>query len=236
MKQNGFLPGFPIQLFFFVTIPLLLIGLSSCSGSDDSVRDDSEAIVDTAAMRADVNALRSEQISLRQQLEKSRQDNRALTARIAELETQLTEARDASGGSPMKVDVVTSTTGLSSAQGNPLYERGLSFFMARKYDDAIIAFREFLNGGVPSTLEDNSHYWIGECYFAKKNYRAAIEEFTRVAGVAGTDKADDALMMLGQCYTAQGETAKARQQYERIVNEYPLSTYAPKANAKLGKR
>jgi tol-pal system protein YbgF len=235
LEACGFRIAHHIAVGLLLTLSLLV---AACSGSDESSRDDSRPAVDTAAMRKTVETLRSENQSLKSQLEKARQDNRALTAHAAELETQLNEFQGKDTGSqdgmPMKVNVVKGTSGLPSAEGNPLYERGLSFFMARKYDDAIGAFREFLSSGVPSTLEDNSHYWIGECFYAKKNFRAAIEEFAIVAGVQGTDKADDALIMLGQSHLSLGNKNMARQYFERLIRDYPASPFLTTAKTRLG--
>ena len=106
-----------------------------------------------------------------------------------------------------------------------LYERALSAYYDRQYEDAHGLFAQFLEAIPGGDLADNAQYWIGECEYGKKNYNAALDAFHRVFQYEKTEKDDDAQFMLGQCYFYMGNLDNALDEFNRLKIDYPKSEY-----------
>lgn len=208
------------------------LAVAGC-GSSEETQEGATTAADPALLQQKVDQLQTANDSLRMQLEKVRQDNRALTARAAELETQLGER---ASSSPAATSQETPRdTGTATPTVYPLYERGLSLFMGRSFTASIEAFEAMLRAGTPPDLEDNCHYWIGECLYAQKKYAEAIVRFIETVAYAGSDKADDAQIMIAQSYAAMGNKERARIEYQKLIDTYPQSPFVKLAQAKLAK-
>src|SRR5437868_3984351 len=86
------------QKFFHALITaiagLSIIMLSGCSSSDEAERDRTVTPPATALMTKEINDLKAENGSLKDQVSRLQQENRTLTARVAEMETQLAEPKE----------------------------------------------------------------------------------------------------------------------------------------------
>jgi len=219
-----------------LSLTILSFILTACGSSEETETSSGTPAVGTLAMRHELDSVKAENLALQDQIEKSRQDNRALTARAAELETQLSDAHGArSDAPPMQVSVNPPKSELSPGEGNPLYERGLSLFMGRRYMEATQAFEEFLRLAAPEVLQDNAQYWIGECLYAQRKYTAAIDAFRLVLSFSNGDKADDAQMMIAQSCAALGKKKQAKEEFEKLIASYPNSPFVKLAKARLAK-
>jgi tol-pal system protein YbgF len=112
------------------------------------------------------------------------------------------------------------------------YDRGLNNFRKRNYKNAIAYFDTLLKSDLETNLKVNVIYWLGESYFALKQYDKAIEYFNYVAQTKSA-KTPDALYMLGRCYAALGKIKEAKEYMNRVVKEYPKSPVAKKAKDRL---
>lgn len=115
------------------------------------------------------------------------------------------------------------------------YQAALNEYYNRNYQTAIQMFEELLAKNETNSLSDNCRYWIGECYYGLKNYNQAIIEFTKVFSFNKSNKADAAQLKIGLCYLRLGDQVRARQELERLVNDYPKSEYVSKAEQFLSK-
>ena len=61
-----------------------------------------------------------------------------------------------------------------------LYRTALDSFTQENYQRAILEFEEFVANHPDHDLADNAQYWIGECYYAQKNFESAVREFEKV--------------------------------------------------------
>ncbi|MDZ7375108.1 MAG: tol-pal system protein YbgF [candidate division KSB1 bacterium] len=115
------------------------------------------------------------------------------------------------------------------------YQNALSEYYNRNYKLAIQLFEELLARYPNTSLSDNCRYWIGESYYALGNFNQAIIEFTKVFSFANSNKLDDAQLKLGLCYLRLGDRERARQEFERLISDYPNSEYVTKAQQYLSK-
>ena len=212
--------------FIIVLFGLLLIG---CSASEETAKESTPPPQPSASemMQKEISTLKTENASLKQQLTKIEQDNRAATARVAELETQLTELKERQTVTPPP------SPKLNITNPHEVYQDGLGKFRARNYEEAALAFQSILDGGAPEGLEDNCTYWLGECAYGAKKYKEAIEHFHKVLSFSRSAKKDDAQIMIANSYFAMGNKAKAKEEYNKLIDKYPASPYVKTAKAKL---
>ncbi|OQX88722.1 hypothetical protein B6D60_01365 [candidate division KSB1 bacterium 4484_87] len=115
------------------------------------------------------------------------------------------------------------------------YQAALQEYYNRNYKTAIKLFEELLAIDSSNSLADNCRYWIGESYYGLGNYNQAIIEFTKVFSFAKSNKMADAQLKIGLCYLRLGDRARAAEEFQRLINDYPDSEYVDKARAFLAK-
>lgn len=179
---------------------------------------------------------------LREQVSALAAENRSLAARVAVLEAN---QRQAAAPAAEQEQPSLSQTAPSAARpvpqrkvtqvqtGDVTYDAALGVFKRHAYSDAIDQFRYLLSHDVKPDLVDNCHYWIGEALFQLKQYDQATEEFQKVLDFAGSDKTDDARLMLGNSFAAQGKKDAARRVYGELIQQSPSSSAAKRASVKL---
>ena len=114
------------------------------------------------------------------------------------------------------------------------FDDGVRAFVDRNYDDAIQYFRDFIHRSSSSAYADDAQYWIGESYLRKGLYSNAIKEFNQVVLRYGSgDRSAAALLKLAKVFTKIGDGVDARLSLQKLVNRYPGSQEAARANALL---
>ncbi len=114
------------------------------------------------------------------------------------------------------------------------YRAAVELVKAGSYADALAALRAFVQRYPRHDYADNAQYWIGEVFYAQKDYVRALAEFRRVVEVYPRgNKVPDALLKVGYCYQATGQGEKARAVLEQVVNLYPKSEPAALAAKRL---
>ena len=114
------------------------------------------------------------------------------------------------------------------------YRAAVDLVKAGRYADALAALRAFVQRYPHNDYADNAQYWIGEVFYAQKDYVRALAEFRKVVEVYPRgNKVPDALLKVGYCYQAIGQGEKARAVLEQVVNLYPKSEPAALAAKRL---
>ena len=113
------------------------------------------------------------------------------------------------------------------------YIDALSFYNDGKYNEAIQSFASLVLNNPNHKLSDNSQFWLGESYYALKNYKRAIVEFEKVFQFKEEDKWDDSQLKLGICFQKIGNYSRARLEFEKLINHYPGSEYYKRAQQYL---
>jgi tol-pal system protein YbgF len=136
---------------------------------------------------------------------------------------------------PVVPPAATTATPAKPAQkagGNPEqeYAAALATYRAREHGQAVIDFLDFIAKYPKHPLAGNAQYWIGEAYWAQRDYRQALVEFEKVFE-HGPQKAPDAQLKIGLCYLRLGDVPRAQQAWQRVVNDYPKSESAGMARS-----
>jgi tol-pal system protein YbgF len=114
------------------------------------------------------------------------------------------------------------------------YRAAVELVKAAKYEDALAALRAFVARYPRHDYADNAQYWIGEVFYAQKDYAHALSEFRKVIEVYPRgNKVPDALLKVGYCHQALGQGEKARAVLEQVVTLYPKSEPAMLAAKRL---
>ena len=78
----------------------------------------------------------------------------------------------------------------------------------------------------------NCNYWLGEINFNQRDYNKSITYF-KTALNNNCDKKDIAQARIAESYFRIGKNSEAKIAYQNLLNEYPKSTYSPKAKKML---
>tara|TARA_A100001011_G_scaffold102316_2_gene107874 strand:+ start:67171 stop:67950 length:780 start_codon:yes stop_codon:yes gene_type:complete len=133
----------------------------------------------------------------------------------------------------LKVEPESISSGKYNDDYKSNYIDALSFYNDGKYNEAIQSFASLVLNNPNHKLSDNSQFWLGESYYALKNYKRAIVEFEKVFQFTEEDKWDDAQLKLGICFQKIGNYSRARLEFEKLINHYPGSEYYKRAQQYL---
>jgi tol-pal system protein YbgF len=116
------------------------------------------------------------------------------------------------------------------------YDKAFNLLRSGSYDDAIAAFRGFLQSYPEGALAANSQYWVGEAYYVTRRFKEALPEFQHVVDdYPGNAKIGDALLKIGYIHYELNETTEARKAMEEVIARFPQSTAAQLATTRLAK-
>jgi tol-pal system protein YbgF len=139
---------------------------------------------------------------------------------------------------PSPADASPRASAASSArdnqQGTTAYRQALALVQARRHDEAVAALRAFVKGFADHDYADNAQYWLGECFYDRQDYSAALREFRKVPEkFPQGNKVPDALLKTAFSYLALGSRRPGRETLQQIVRQHPAHPAAGLAAAKL---
>ena len=121
-----------------------------------------------------------------------------------------------------------------AAAGNAAYQAALAHLRGGRHDEAVAALRGFVASHPDHDLADNAQYWLGECFYDRKDYSTALREFQRVTReFPSGNKVPDALLKLGLSYLGLGSVRPGREALADLARRFPQHPAASLAEAKL---
>ncbi|MFN3306831.1 MAG: tetratricopeptide repeat protein [Candidatus Kapaibacteriota bacterium] len=114
-------------------------------------------------------------------------------------------------------------------RGKKNIEEVVGLIKAKKYDEAINTAEKYLSQENDFLTLSTLYYWKGEALFHKKEFSKAMENFQRVLAFSNSPKRIEAQIMIAECYTKQGKLKEAKKEYQRFIEDYPFSEFAPRA-------
>jgi len=121
------------------------------------------------------------------------------------------------------------------------YKSALDLYNLRQLNQAKEKFIEFIKNYPKTPLTDNAYLWLGVIYRdlgdrtkAEAVWRT-LEERCKKGEMVDCNKLPSAYLQLARLYEAQGNSEKAKEYYEAILKEFPLSEEAEVAKKKLGR-
>lgn len=165
--------------------------------------------------------------------EELKSKNREINALKSELSAKEAQIDNLSRQSQMPAPVRGTSTvvsAISPEEYETRYQQARNAFESRNYETAIQYFESLLAASTNHPLASNAQYWIGECYYALKQYDAAIIAFEKVLTFPKTNKNVDAQFKIGLCYARKGNKEKAAEEFERLNNNYPGHRFQSRVN------
>ncbi len=108
------------------------------------------------------------------------------------------------------------------------YRAALQAFAEQDYDAAIEQLRTLLNEDVDPVARSYCWYWLGESFYAKGEYEFALMYFDKIVTSApDSPKKMVAEVMLALSRMKSGKLSEAGVTFERVLQSYPNSEFAP---------
>ncbi len=115
-----------------------------------------------------------------------------------------------------------------------LYERARSLFGDKRYEEAMAAFKTFLERHPESDRADNAHFWIGECHMAMEQFEQAILSYQKVIkDYPKGNKVANAMYRQAVAFLEIEDKTSARLLLKKITKDFPDSNEAKLAAKKL---
>jgi len=123
---------------------------------------------------------------------------------------------------------------LASAKLAGDYRKAIIAYGRGAYGEARQGFQGVLDADPTGDLADNALFWIGETYYAARDYNNAVRYYARVTSdFADQNKAPDALYKTALAQEKTGDLALARKTLQQVIERYPYSTSASMAKQEL---
>lgn len=159
-------------------------------------------------------------------------DRRIVTLedRIVKLQTALDELTKRQQAAPAEAPQAA----VKETTPDAPYLKGLEAFKAGNMAAARTSLSQFVEKNPDHELVSNARYWIGETYYAEKNYEQAILEFQEVVKqYPKKEKAPAAMLKQALSFKALKDTKSAQYLLKRLNISYPKSEEAKRAKELL---
>ncbi len=116
------------------------------------------------------------------------------------------------------------------------FDKALSLFKSKRYNDAILAFKEFKNRYKTSRFIPDSIFYIAESYYAKGEYDKAIINYDYLVNTYQTsNKVPMATYKEGLAFIKMGDRIDGNYLLQKVLKQYPNSEAAKLARKYLKK-
>ena len=222
---------------------LLTLGGLTLSGAGFAQRpQDSELTLEMLQrieqLEAEVRYLRGELELQRHQLDQQ-PERRAVVPPTAPAAVPQTPSGSVSLAEPVPPPAVSTppaSTPSPITAGTELadFDAALGELREGRYPQAIADLQRFLSAWPHSSRAGDAQYWLGESWYLSRNYDAAKEAFINLGlRYPQNPRLPDALLKLGYIYGEQGDSARAREVLQKLVQVYPNSPAAGLAERRL---
>ncbi|MCA0302624.1 MAG: tol-pal system protein YbgF [Proteobacteria bacterium] len=169
------------------------------------------------------------------QLEQLQYRNQQLQQQLEKMQADYEYRLDAlekgkGGGGPRPAGPATAAAppaAHSSGGGNPdqMYNDAMKKLQDGDNAGAERGFRAFLQANPRHALAGNAQYWLGESYYARKDYPNAMTAFAEgYKTYKGSPKGPDNLLKLGVTLAAMGRKSDACAVFAKFNQDYPRAT------------
>jgi len=120
------------------------------------------------------------------------------------------------------------------SQEQRLYDVNLALYRQEKYEEAIVAFKDYLEKYPDSPLADNAQFWVGESHMALKQYEQAILAFQRVIKkYPKGNKVPNAILRQALAFSEINDKTSSKLLLKKLIRQFPNSSEATIAAEKL---
>ncbi|MDR1351165.1 MAG: tol-pal system protein YbgF [Zoogloeaceae bacterium] len=230
-------------LSFAFCIPVAQAGIFDDNEARQQIRDTQaafEAKIETQAkaqleLATQLMGLREEISRLRGEIETLSYENAQAKKRLQDLYLDLDsrlsrmESTPASSSGGRAMENISVDPAESQA-----YENALAQFKAGKYAAAAKALAAFTQTYPDSEMTPGAQFWLGNAYYAQKQYREAIDaQLVVTTRWPDSTRAPDALLTIANCQRDVGNHAASRRTLTNLIEKYPASQAATQARQRV---
>jgi len=112
------------------------------------------------------------------------------------------------------------------------FDIALGYLKQKDYDNAERGFSAFLAKNPKNRRTSDALYYLGETYFLRGRHREAAEQYLKIStNYAGSPRAPEAMLRLGESLHALGAKEQACATFGEVPRKYPSASAAIKASA-----
>lgn len=159
----------------------------------------------------------------------------SLEARLKELNDKVAKLTEQKTLPSQREEPQKAERGEKKGEADPLraYEESYNLFKEKRYKEARDGFSSFLRDFPKSDLADNAQFWIGETYYAEKDFEGAILAYEMVIkNYPQSEKLPGAMLKQGMAFLELGDKKTAKVIFERLIEKFPDSKEAEVAKKK----
>lgn len=182
--------------------------------------------VERELMRGQINSLEARLKELNDKISKLSEQKPQVPEEMKKTEEKVPASQDSSKSRDLREH---------DASGDPLkaYEESYNLFKEKKYKEARDGFNRFIKDFPKSDLADNAQFWIGETYYAEKDFEGAILAYEIVIkNYPQSEKLPGAMLKQGMAFLELGDKKTAKVIFERLIEKFPDSKEAEVAKKK----
>ena len=114
------------------------------------------------------------------------------------------------------------------------YDAALDQFKSGNYSVSLQSFVNFVRTYPRSPLAPSAQYWVGNAYYAMKDYRAAIASQRQLINTyPDSQKVPDAMLNISSSQIELADTLGAKRTLDDLVQRFPASEAAERAKRRL---
>ena len=190
-------------------------------------------------LQREVAALRGRTDTIEHNAEGTASRQRDLYVDLDERVQALEEQSQAASGQPSVLDGGSLAPGELPVPGGSdsvNYRAAFELLKEQRYDEAGMAFQQFLQSFPDSQRANNAQYWLAESFYVTDQFERALQEFELViTRYPDSPKVPDALLKMGYCNYALERWNDARGALARVQTEYAETTAARLAEQRLAR-
>lgn len=185
------------KIIFVVLINFLIL---SCASTDKEVSNSNNLIY---KQEENIDSLKARINDLNNQIDIMKEEIASFRAALSHGSITFKEEKEVE-----EIDLVDKAMVEKYLKAYSFYNRGL-------YAQSLMAFSEFIREYPKTFLTDNALFWLGDSYYAQKEYPLAINEYLKITtNFTNSSKYPDALLKLALSYKALNQDAD----YNKYIN------------------
>ena len=126
------------------------------------------------------------------------------------------------------------TTGIDPFAEQQAYQSAFDLLKSGRYDEAAVAFQQFIAEYPTGSYADNAQYWLGETFYITRRFEEAIQEFERLVSMhPNSQKLTHSLLKIGYAHDELGNKAEAERVLGQLMEGHPQTAAAGLARKRL---
>jgi len=218
---------FPSRLALLVALALPTAAAAQRGGDAVYIEDRLNQLQQSLTMMTgQIEQLQNRNARLQQQMEKMQAD---YEYRIEQLEKggagKPGGAAPRPGAQAAAPAPPSPTPATGAANADQLYDEAVKKLQEGDYAAAERGFRTFVQRNPQNKLAGNAQYWLGETYYARRDYQNAMTAFAEgYKAYKASPKGPDNLLKLGITMAALNRKSDACAVFARFSQDYPRAT------------